>query len=130
MAFVHGKGSYFKVASTDLSSYLNSISVSRTADTVETSAFGSTSKSYVAGLKDASITLSGMFDATVYSTIQGWLGTSQSFEFGPAGSTNGLVKISGNALVTSVEMASAVGAVVTLNLNLQVTGNVTDGTFS
>lgn len=130
MAFVHGKGSYFKVASTDLSSYLNSISVSRTADTVETSAFGSTSKSYVAGLKDASITLSGMFDATVYSTIQGWLGTSQTFEFGPAGSTNGLVKISGNALVTSVEMASAVGAVVTLNLNLQVTGNVTDGTFS
>ena len=130
MAFVHGKGSYFKVASTDLSSYLNSISVSRTADTVETSAFGSTSKSYVAGLKDASITLSGMFDATVYATIQGWLGTSQTFEFGPAGSTNGLVKISGNALVTSVEMASAVGAVVTLNLNLQVTGNVTDGTFS
>jgi len=130
MAFVHGKGSYFKVASTDLSAYLNSISASRTADTAETSAFGSTSKSYVAGLKDASITLSGMFDSSVYSTIMGWLGSSQTFEFGPSGSTAGNVKVSGSALITSVEMASAVGAVVTLNLNLQVTGNVTDGTFA
>lgn len=130
MAFVHGKGSYFKVGSTDLSAYLNSISVSRTAETAETSAFGSTNKSYVAGLKDASITLAGMFDSSVYSTIMGWLGTSQTFEFGPAGSGSGAVKVSGSALVTSVEMASAVGAVVTLNLNLQVTGSVTDGTFS
>jgi len=130
MPFVHGKDSYFKVASTDLSPYLNSISVSRTADTAETSAFSSSSKTYVAGLKDASITLSGMFDATVHTTVQGWLGTSQTFEYGPAGSAAGRVKVSGSALVTSVEMASAVGAVVTLNINLQVTGTVTDGTFS
>ena len=41
MAFVHGKDSYFKVASTDLSAYLNSISVSRSADTAETTTFSS-----------------------------------------------------------------------------------------
>lgn len=130
MPFVHGKDSYFKIASTDLSTYINSVSVSRTSDTVETSAFGSGTKTYISGLKDASITVSGMFDAAVYSTIMGWLGTSQTFEFGPAGSGSGKVKASGSALITSVEMASAVGAVVTLNLNLQVTGAVTDGTFS
>ena len=130
MAFVHGKDSYFKIASTDLSSYLNSISVSRTADTAETSAFGSTSKTFVAGLKDASITLSGMFDATVYSTVMAWQGTTQTFEYGPAGSAAGKVKASGSGIVTSIEMSSAVGAVVTLNINLQVTGAVTDGTFS
>lgn len=129
MPFVHGKGSYFKIASTDLSAYLNSISVSRTSDTAETSAFGSTTKSYVSGLRDASITLSGMFDSSVYSTIMAWLGTSQTFEYGPAGSAASSVKVSGSALVTSVEMSSAVGAIVTLNLNLQVTGAVTDGTF-
>jgi hypothetical protein len=130
MPFVHGKDSYFKVASTDLSPYLNSISVSRTADTAETSAFSSASKTYVAGLKDASITLSGMFDATVYSTIMAWQGTSQTWEFGPAGSASGRVKATGSALVTTIEMSSAVGAVVTLNLNLQVTGAVTDSTFA
>jgi hypothetical protein len=71
MAFVHGKDTYFKVASTDLSTYINSVSVSRTADTAETSAFGSSTKSFVSGLRDATITVSGMFDAAVYSTLGG-----------------------------------------------------------
>ena len=130
MAFVHGKDSYFKVASTDLSAYLNSISVSRSADTAETTTFSSGTKTFIAGLKDATITLSGMFDATVYATIAGWLGTSQTWEYGPAGSGSGKVKVSGSGIVTSVEMASAVGEAVTANITMQVSGAVTDGTFS
>ena len=130
MAFVHGKDSYFKVASTDLSAYLNSISVSRSADTAETTTFSSGTKTYIAGLKDATITLSGMFDATVYSTIAGWLGTSQTWEYGPAGSGSGKVKVSGSGIVTAVEMASSVGEAVTANITMQVSGAVTDGTFS
>lgn len=130
MAFVHGKDSYFKVASTDLSAYLNSISVSRSADTAETTTFSSGTKTFIAGLKDATITLSGMFDATVYSTIAGWLGTSQTWEYGPAGSGSGKVKVSGSGIVTAVEMASAVGEAVTANITVQVSGAVTDGTFS
>lgn len=130
MAFVHGKDSYFKVASTDLSAYLNSISVSRSADTAETTTFSSGTKTFIAGLKDATITLSGMFDATVYSTIAGWLGTSQTWEYGPAGSGSGKVKVSGSGIVTAVEMASSVGEAVTANITMQVSGAVTDGTFS
>ena len=130
MAFVHGKDSYFKIASTDLSTYLNNVTVSRTADTADTTAFGSSTRSFSAGLKDATISVSGMFDASVYSTVAGWLGTSQTFEYGPAGSTAGRVKVSGSAIVTGVELASSVGEVVAANLTLQVTGTVTDGTFS
>ena len=130
MAFVHGKDSYFKVASTDLSAYLNNITVSRSADTADTTTFSSSSKTYIAGLKDASITLSGLFDATVYSTIAGWLGSSQTFEYGPAGSGSGKVKVSGSALITGVELGSAVGEAVTANITLQVSGAVTDGTFA
>jgi hypothetical protein len=130
MPFVHGKDTYFKVASTDLSTYINSVSVSRTADTAETSAFGSSTKSFVAGLKDATITVSGMFDAAVYSTISAWQGNSQTWEYGPAGSANGRVKVSGSGIVTNVEMSSSVGEVVALNISIQVSGAVTDGTFS
>lgn len=130
MAFVHGKDSYFKVASSDLSTYLNNITVSRSADTADTTAFSSSTRSYVAGLKDATISLTGMFDATVYSTIAGWLGTSQSWEYGPAGSGSGKVKVSGSGIVTAVELGSAVGEVVTASLTIQVSGAVTDGTFS
>jgi hypothetical protein len=130
MPFVHGKDTYFKVASTDLSTYINSVSVSRTADTAETSAFGSSTKSFVSGLRDATITVSGMFDAAVYSTIAGWLGTSQTWEYGPAGSASGRVKVSGSGIVTSVELSSSVGEVVAANISIQVSGTVTDGTFS
>lgn len=130
MAFVHGKDSYFKVASSDLSTYLNSITVSRSADTADTTAFSSGTRSYVAGLKDATITIAGMFDATVYSTIAGWLGTSQTWEYGPAGSANGRVKVSGSGIITAVELGSAVGEVVTASITIQVSGAVTDGTFS
>lgn len=130
MPFVHGKDSYFKIASTDLSAYLNNVTVSRSADTADTTAFGSSTRSFVAGLKDATISVSGMFDATVYSTIAGWLGTSQTFEYGPAGSASGRVKVSGSGIITGVELGSAVGEVVTANITVQVSGAVTDGTFS
>lgn len=130
MAFVHGKDSYFKVASSDLSTYLNSVTVSRSADTADTTAFGSGTRSYVAGLKDATITVAGMFDATVYSTIAGWLGTSQTWEYGPAGSANGRVKVNGSGIITAVELGSAVGEVVTASITIQVSGAVTDGTFT
>ena len=129
MTFVHGKDSYFKVASTDLSGDINSVSISRTADTAETSALGSSTKSFVAGLRDATITVSGMFDASVYATIAGWLGTSQTWEYGPAGSAAGRVRVSGSGIITSVELSSSVGEVVAANISIQVSGAVTDGTF-
>lgn len=130
MPFVHGKDSYFKIASTDLSAYLNNVTVSRSADTADTTAFGSGTRTFIAGLKDATITVSGMFDSAVYSTIAGWLGTSQTWEYGPAGSTAGRVKVSGSGIITGVELGSAVGEVVTANITVQVSGAVTDGTFS
>ena len=66
----------------------------------------------------------------MYSTIAGWLGSSQTFEYGPAGSGSGKVKVSGSALITGVELGSAVGEAVTANITLQVSGAVTDGTFA
>lgn len=130
MPFVHGKDSYFKVASTDLSTYLNNVTVSRSSDTADTTAFSSGTRTFIAGLKDATISLTGMFDAAVYSTIAGWLGTSQTWEYGPAGNANGRVKVSGSGIITGVELGSAVGEVVTASITIQVSGAVTDGTFS
>ena len=130
MPFVHGKDSYFKVASTDLSTYLNNVTVSRSSDTSDTTAFSSGTRTFIAGLRDATISLTGMFDATVYSTIAGWLGTSQTWEYGPAGNANGRVKVSGSGIITAVELGSAVGEVVTASITIQVSGAVTDSTFS
>ena len=137
MAFVHGKSATFKLdiaAGTlvDYSSYLEDISFPRSVETAETTTFGSSAKSYITGLSDATISLSGKFDATADATLAGVLGqaASISFEYGPAGSASGAVKYLGEAIMTSYEVSATVGDVVTASVELQVTGAITRTTWA
>ena len=114
--FRHGKSTVFKVDNsggtlTDISNTLTDVGFPQSVDTAETSAFGSSAKTYVVGLTDATISISGMFDATVDAHLNGILGqaASVSFEYGPEGSTSGYVKYSGECLLTSYEKSGAVG---------------------
>lgn len=59
--FIHGKGSKVLVDEFDLSAFFNSLDIAQTMDTAETTSFGSSSKSYIPGLADATLSLSGMF---------------------------------------------------------------------
>ncbi len=61
MAFVHGKSAQVLVAATDLSGYFNSVDVSTNNDIAETTNFGQDAKSYVGGLQDATLSMSGLF---------------------------------------------------------------------
>lgn len=134
--FVHGKNAQFTLATTNLSDTLNEISLPREIETAETTTFGTQDKTYITGLSDATVSLSGMFDATVDSAINTLITNlksgsiaSASFAYGPAGSAGGKPKFTGNALITSYEVSSPVGDVVTYSLELQVTGGVTGSTF-
>jgi len=136
MAFVHGKSAVFKLDDSggtlrDLSAYLEDVSFPRSIETAETSTFGSSAKSYIVGLSDATISLSGKFDATADGYLAGVVGQSAtlSFEYGPAGSTGGLVKYSGECIMTSYEVGATVGDAVTASVELQVTGSITRGTW-
>jgi hypothetical protein len=136
MAFVHGKSAVFKLDDSsgtlrDLSEYLEDASFPRSIETAETTTFGSSAKSYITGLTDATISLSGKFDATADGYLAGVVGQSAtlSFEYGPAGSTAGLVKYSGECILTSYEVGATVGDAVTASVELQVSGSVTRGTF-
>lgn len=132
--FVHGKSTDFALDDTggtsrSLSNVLTSVDFPETIDTAETTAFGSTSKSYIVGLRDATISVSGLWDATVDGYIIGTEPATRSFIFGPAGSTGGNVKYTGEAIMTNYSISNPVGDVVTFSLDLQVTGNVTRGTY-
>tara|TARA_R100001463_G_scaffold675_3_gene3048 strand:+ start:137 stop:541 length:405 start_codon:yes stop_codon:yes gene_type:complete len=134
MAFVHGKSGYFRLddASSgiqNISTYCDDISFPETIDTAETTAFGATSKSYIVGLRDATISISGKWDATLDGYMIGTEPASRTFEFGPAGGTSGLVKYTGECILTNYSVSTSVGDVVTWSADLQVTGNVTRGTF-
>ena len=138
MPFVHGKSAVFKLDDSggtlrDLSSYLDDLSFPRDIETAETTTFGvaGSAKTYIVGLSDATISISGKFDATADGYLAGVLGQSAtlSFEYGPAGSTGGLVKYSGECIMTSYEVSASVGDVVTASADFQVTGQITRGTW-
>ena len=133
--FVHGKSVDFAIddtsgSSRNISDTLNSVDFPETPETADTTAFGSSSRSFIVGLESATISISGLWDSTVDGYIKG--GTepsSRSFIYGPAGSTGGNVKYTGEAILTNYSISSPVGDVVTYSVDLQVTGAVTRGTY-
>ena len=132
--FHHGKATHFSLDDTggtsrDLSDVLVSVDFPEIIETAETTAFGATSKSYIVGLRDATISVSGLFDSTVDGYIIGTEPATRTFIFGPAGNTSGYVKYTGEAILTNYSVSSPVGDVVTFSLDLQCTGGVTRTTF-
>lgn len=139
MAFRHGKNASFKLDNsggtlTDISAYCDEVSLPRTIETAETTTFGVSggSKTYVTGLNDSTISVSGKWDSTLDAHLAGVLGqeASLSFEYGPEGTTSTRIKFTGECIMTSFEVGSPVGDVVSFSAEFQVTGPVTRGTFS
>ena len=135
--FRHGKSTVFKLDNsaaslTDISNTLTYVTFPQTVETAETSAFGSSAKTYVVGLTDSTVSISGTFDATVDAVFAGVLGlaTALNWNYGPEGSTAGMVKYSGTGFVTSYEKSGSVGDTVKYSAEIQVTGAVTRGTWS
>lgn len=139
--FSHGKNAVFKLDNaggslTDISNTVNDVTVSRAIETGETTSFGNSSKTYIVGLADATISVTGSFDTTVDNHLTSLIdaqiagtNTSASFEAGPQGTASTNVKYTGECLVTSYEVNPSVGDVVTYSLELQVTGAVSRTTY-
>ncbi len=135
MAFTHGKDSVFKLDNasgslTDISTYVNNVDFPETADVSETTTLGADNKTYIAGLKDATISLAGLWDATADAIFGAVVGQSAtlSFEYSPEGTASGKIKYTGEAILTSYAISSPVGDAVGYSADLQVSGAVTRGT--
>ena len=135
MAFVHGKSSVFKLDNasgslTDISSFGNNVDFPETADVAETSVLGASNKTYIVGLKDATISISGLFDATVDAILGAVVGQTAtlSYEYSPEGTASGKIKYTGEAILTNYALSSPVGDVVAYSADLQCSGAVTRGT--
>jgi len=61
--FVHGKGTKVYLDEFDLTTYFNSADVTLTTETAEVTAFAASSKAYILGLADGTLSLSGMWSA-------------------------------------------------------------------
>lgn len=137
MAFKHGRNARFDLDDStntlrNISTYLEDVTFSPSADTAETSAIGSTAKTYVAGLTDGTISLSGMFDPTADGYLQGILGNDSitggglpDWEYHPHGTGSGNIKYSGKGILTSYEVSAGVGDMVSFTAEIQISGAVT-----
>lgn len=142
MPFVHGKNAYIRLDNsagtlTDLSSITNEISMSQSIETADTSTYGTNAKTYITGQNDATVSLSGLFDATSSTVIEGTInaiiaGTNASatLEFGPEGNGTGKKKYTMEVIVTSYEIGAPVSDVVSLSVEFQRTGATTVGTYA
>jgi predicted secreted protein len=135
MAFTHGKDSVFKLDNasgslTDISTYVNNVDFPETADVSETTTLGADNKTYIAGLKDATISLAGLWDATADAIFGAVVGQSAtlSYEYSPEGTASGKIKYTGEAILTSYAISSPVGDAVGYSADLQVSGAITRGT--
>ena len=140
MAFRHGKSAAFQVdatigaaSRTDISAYLTDISMPRSIETAETTTFGVTgsSKTYVTGLNDATISISGNWDSTLDGYMTTVLGndTPVLWVYGPEGTASSRRKYSGSAILTKYDVKAPVGGVVTFSADYQITGPVAAGSF-
>jgi predicted secreted protein len=143
MAFLHGKSASFQIANsadalTNISAYCDTISLKRSFDTAETTTFGSTgsAKTYIMGLTDATISVSGKFDGASSSTVDGvlagilGLSTSKAFEYKASSAATSATNpaYTGSCFLTSYEVSAPVGDVVTFSAEFHVTGAVTRAT--
>jgi hypothetical protein len=141
MPFVHGKVAHVEMdddqgALFDLSPYANEVDYPVSIDTAETSHFGSQPKTYLAGLDDATVSIKGMFDATIdqkiAASVANALATNETItvEIGPAGTATGSPKYTMECVPTGYEVDAPVGDVVTFSLDLQRTGATTRSTYA
>lgn len=122
------------IGTADFSTNLNSVELSQEADDLETTAFGSSWRTRIGGLKQASLTLNFMQDfgaGSVDATLNPLLGTIATVVIKP---TSGTVSSTNptytmTALVTQYSpFASSVGDIATLSVTWPVSGSVVRGT--
>lgn len=134
--FRHGKLTVFKIEDSgavlrDISNALREVNFPRTADTPETTAFGSVNKSYVVGIPGGSFSCSGMFDLTVIGYLDGIYGqeATSTFEYGPEGSTAGRRKYTGEVLLSNLNVSGSVSDMVAFTADFVVSGAITVTTW-
>lgn len=122
-----------EIDSVDFSSSLAAVTLDVSKEQLEITSFGDSARRYIAGLQDASVTLSfhqdfatGSVDETLWSA----LGGTVAITITPSGTvTSSSPQYQFNALVTSTQpYASNVGDLATMDVTWPVDGAITRAT--
>lgn len=131
MAFRQGRYTEITISGVSLSSYCDSVEISRDTDMIETTTFTKTSKTYLTGLMDGKLDIAGKYEPTItvgpaflLSTLVG-APNSVPVAVYPGGSQTGQTVRQFSAFLTSYNESSAVGDLVKFKASFQIDGAVT-----
>lgn len=128
---IHGKATGILMGGFDLTSMLNSIGTPQSLEVNEVTPFGSTAKTYIPGLADATVSMSGFFDGDATATEELLDAVSNSAEaiivsYGRALAAGQDVKFS-NIIRSSFEVSSPVAGAVSISGAAQSDGGLHTG---
>jgi len=141
MAFTHGKDAVFSLDDSggtlrSVKIYLNSVSGLPGARALsEVTAFGDQGVKSIPSLANVQFSIGGHYDATAttgIATVLNGLRTTtvtSTFEYGPAGSATGALKITGECWLTNYTIDSSVSDRVPIAAQFQVEGVPTLTTY-
>lgn len=130
---------YVVLASTDISQYVTSVTLSSTLDVVETTGMSNTSRTRVAGLRDNQITLefnqdfaSGALEALIYpSDAASKIGTAVAMTVKPTSAATSATNPSYtfSALISEWQsLSGSVGELATVSVTWPISGAITKAT--
>lgn len=128
MAFKHGKSGALTINSGALAAFLDNIDFSTDLDTADTTAFGATWKTAIAGIPSGKIDFSGFYDPTATTGPGAILfplvtaGTAVTVLFYPGGTASQqvLYTMTSGGIVVSYSESAPVGGVVTFKGSVQI----------
>lgn len=135
MTAYHGKSTAILWSQFDLSAYFQEATITQELSTAEVTTFGDSSRDYLAGIKDGTVSLSGVFDdaATVGSDVvlSTALGnaTNPIITIGLTGATIGRRAKLAEIIESSYEVTGNFDDAVMASCEMQVTGGVDNGIF-
>jgi hypothetical protein len=127
--FIHGKDTYISLDGDDLSTYATQSDFARTSASHNVTTFGKDSNVYLGGLLDGTSTIAGIYDNTAgtgpRAVIEPLIGTVVAFVRRPEGTGTGKPQDSGQVLVTGYTESNPVADMVTWQVDLQLSDDVT-----
>ena len=131
MAFKHGSDSTFTIDDSSTAARVitgvDSVSISQNGEPAEVTSLGDNSQAFIAGLKDATVSISGSWDVTATTgndVVLGGIvgGAAGTLVYSPDGGTTTYTM---EAFCTSYEVSSPVADKVSFSADFQQTGGVT-----
>jgi hypothetical protein len=129
--FRHGKTTAVLLNGTNMSPFLNEATTTTEIETAEVTTFGDQDKTYIVGLSDGTISTSGLFDSTAGASnavLTGLIADEDNtFTVLPSGVAAGNPAVIANGQMTSYEVSSPVGDVISISAEVQADGGLLHG---